>query len=101
MTGKSIEFSLVVDSKRRCKGMYFATGVSKRFIRIQNTTHMSIDLNKYKYTECSIMNPTFNIYLPPSHHVNVEAEVFRISCRVLLQFFIDFRRDVKDNSSLH
>ena len=30
MIGKSIEFSLVVDSKRRCKGMYFATVVSEK-----------------------------------------------------------------------
>ena len=31
MIGKSIEFSLVVDSKRRCKGMYLATVVSEKF----------------------------------------------------------------------
>ena len=79
MIGKSIKFSLVVDSKRRCKGMYFATVVSKSCIRIQNTTHMTIELNKYKYIECIIMKPTGNIYHPPSHDVNARAEIFRIS----------------------
>ena len=49
MIGKSIEFSLV-DSKRRCKGMYFATVVSEKlYPRIQTTTHMSPELNKYKW----------------------------------------------------
>ena len=80
MIGKSIEFSFVVDSKRRCKGMYFATVVSKSCITILNTTHMTIELNQYKYIECIIMNPTCNIvYHPPSNEVSAEAEIFQIS----------------------
>ena len=79
MIGKSIEFSLVIDSKIRCKGMYFATVVSKSCIRIQNTIHMTIELNKYKYIECIIMNPTCNIHHHPSRDVNAEAEIFQIS----------------------
>ena len=40
---------------------------------------MSIELNNYTSIECIIMNPTCNIYHPPSHDVNAEAEIFRIS----------------------
>ena len=56
---------------------------------------MSIELNKYKYIECII------IYHPPSYDVNADAEIFQISYRVLLQFIIHFRRDIRDDSSLH
>ena len=59
--------------------MYFATVVSKSCIRIQNITHMTIELNKYKYIECITINPTCNIYHPPSHDINAEAEIFLIS----------------------
>ena len=45
----------------------------KSCIGIQNATHMGIELNNYKYIECII------IYHPPSHDVNTEAEIFRIS----------------------
>ena len=45
----------------------------KSSIGIQNFTHMSIKLNKYKYIECLVT------YHPPSHDVDAEAEIFRIS----------------------
>ena len=43
---------------------------------------MTIELNKYKYIECIIMNPTCNIYYHPSRDVNAEAEIskFLVEC---------------------
>ena len=90
-------FATVVSVKDFVLELYFAYEyrIQKyKYIGIHNTTHMSIELNIYKYIEC--------IYqISPSHDVNAEAEIFRISWRLLLQFIIHFRRDIRDDSSLH